>query len=70
MEGRIAIDWRLKGARYRLEGVKCAHCGALSFPPRAICSECGGPVEGPRQETAEEAYYVLCMPQQEALVEG
>lgn len=41
MEGKRAIDWRLKGARYRLEGLPCTHCGVITFPPRAVCHECG-----------------------------
>lgn len=28
--------------RYRLEAGTCRSCGKLSFPPRRICSECGG----------------------------
>ncbi len=41
MEGKLAIDWRLKGARYRLEGLPCTHCGRITFPPRTVCHECG-----------------------------
>ena len=29
--------WRLQGARYRLETVRCEQCGALHFPARMIC---------------------------------
>ena len=36
----IARHWRLKAQRYRLEGSACPVCGRLSFPPRAICSDC------------------------------
>lgn len=28
--------------RYRLEGTSCRGCGAVHFPPRAICDRCGG----------------------------
>lgn len=28
--------------RYRLEGARCKGCGAIHFPPRAICDRCGG----------------------------
>lgn len=27
--------------RYRLGGKRCEKCGAIFFPPRLICSECG-----------------------------
>lgn len=46
MNNKIALDWRLRGQRYRLEGVACQHCDAVHFPPRAICSECGQPMNG------------------------
>ncbi len=46
MMNRIANDWRLKGARYRLEARRCAHCGAISFPAHAICAHCGCPTDG------------------------
>lgn len=32
--------WRLKQARYRLEGARCENCGELLFPARTICPEC------------------------------
>lgn len=32
--------WRLKQARYRLEGARCESCGELLFPARTICPEC------------------------------
>jgi uncharacterized OB-fold protein len=32
--------WRLKQARYRLEGTRCESCGELYFPARTICPEC------------------------------
>ena len=32
--------WRLKQARYRLEGARCEECGDIFFPPRSICPEC------------------------------
>ncbi|MEM2226284.1 MAG: Zn-ribbon domain-containing OB-fold protein [Candidatus Bathyarchaeia archaeon] len=28
--------------RYRLEGARCKGCGAIHFPPKAICDRCGG----------------------------
>ncbi len=28
--------------RYRLEGAACKGCGAIHFPPRAVCDRCGG----------------------------
>ncbi len=46
MYNKIALDWRLKGQRYRLEGVACPHCGKEHFPPRGICAECGHPMNG------------------------
>jgi uncharacterized OB-fold protein len=36
----IAQNWRLKAQRYRLEGVKCAKCDHVMFPPRDICPQC------------------------------
>jgi uncharacterized OB-fold protein len=53
MSDKIAIDWRLKGPRYRLEGTVCNVCGTSHFPPRAICLECGCPTDTPRQESIE-----------------
>lgn len=40
MVERIALDWRIRGQRYRLEGEECPHCGYKIFPPRDICPEC------------------------------
>jgi hypothetical protein len=36
----LALNWRLKDQRYRLEGTVCDNCGAKFFPPRQVCSEC------------------------------
>ena len=33
--------WREIPQRYRYEAAKCKGCGAVWFPPRLICSECG-----------------------------
>lgn len=33
--------WREIPKRYRLEAGKCANCGAIAFPLRLICLECG-----------------------------
>lgn len=33
--------WREIPSRYNLVGTKCGNCGALDFPPRAICPHCG-----------------------------
>ena len=33
--------WREIPSRYNLLGTKCGNCGALDFPPRSICTECG-----------------------------
>ena len=33
---------RLAPAYYRLEGQRCAACGAVQFPPRHACSSCRG----------------------------
>jgi len=33
--------WREIPQRYRYEASKCKGCGAVWFPPRLICSECG-----------------------------
>ena len=37
----VPRHWRSKSAFYRLEGVRCAHCDRLSFPPREVCPSCG-----------------------------
>jgi uncharacterized OB-fold protein len=34
--------WREVPARYRLEGVRCAGCGKVVFPARAVCPDCRG----------------------------
>jgi uncharacterized protein len=37
----LALNWRLKDQRYRLEGTVCDNCGAKFFPPRQqVCPEC------------------------------
>jgi uncharacterized OB-fold protein len=36
----IAQNWRLKGQRYQLQGVKCEACQNVMFPPRAVCPHC------------------------------
>ncbi len=36
----LAMNWRLKDQRYRLEGTVCANCGAKFFPPRDVCLDC------------------------------
>ncbi len=28
--------------RQRMEGTRCKGCGAIHFPPRAVCDRCGG----------------------------
>lgn len=33
--------WREIPRRTRLEAVRCAACGAVSYPPRARCGKCG-----------------------------
>jgi hypothetical protein len=37
-----ARDWRLKDQRYSLRGDNCPHCEEKHFPPRDVCSGCGG----------------------------
>ncbi len=36
----VPRQWRLKRPFYRLEGVRCASCGTVCFPPRELCSTC------------------------------
>jgi len=36
-----ARAWREFPQRYRLEAEKCASCGAIHYPPRLVCAECG-----------------------------
>jgi len=38
----VPRHWRLKKQRYSLVGEVCPHCNAKIFPPRDICTECGG----------------------------
>ena len=37
----VAKYWREVPQRFRYEAKKCSKCGAISFPPRLVCSECG-----------------------------
>jgi uncharacterized OB-fold protein len=62
MYNKIALDWRLKGQRYRLEGRACPHCGAVHFPPRGVCSECGRPMNGMAKLTESEEPAVIRPP--------
>jgi len=34
--------WRERNQRYRNEVARCTSCGAMHFPPRRICDQCGG----------------------------
>jgi hypothetical protein len=34
-------SWREIPQRYRLEAGKCKGCGAVFFPPRVVCPQCG-----------------------------
>lgn len=34
--------WRQQAQRYLLEGVQCTACDHRMFPPRGVCTECGG----------------------------
>ncbi len=36
----IAQNWRLKGQRYALKGIRCEVCQSVHFPPRAVCPTC------------------------------
>jgi uncharacterized OB-fold protein len=38
----IPRHWRLKKQRYSLVGEVCPHCDAKIFPPRDVCTKCGG----------------------------
>ena len=31
-----------EGGVARLAGSRCSSCGAVAFPPRSVCAECGG----------------------------
>ena len=41
MERAPASLWRKLNSSYNLVGSKCEKCGALHFPPRIICRNCG-----------------------------
>ncbi|HEX9639262.1 MAG TPA: Zn-ribbon domain-containing OB-fold protein [Acidobacteriota bacterium] len=48
---------RLRPAYYRLEGQRCGACGAVQFPPRGSCRECGeGPLVAHRLSGRGEVY--------------
>jgi len=36
----VAQNWRLNGARYAMNAVKCDQCGNVLFPVRAVCPHC------------------------------
>ncbi len=36
----VPLAWRRFEARYRLVGNRCANCGTVYFPPKAICPKC------------------------------
>ncbi len=57
MTEKIALDWRLRGQRYRLEGEECPHCGYAIFPPRDICPECHQPAKEPFQLSGRGEVY-------------
>lgn len=40
MTSSIPLFWRLREAKYRLIGTKCAKCGSPFFPPRSLCPKC------------------------------
>ena len=40
---------RLRGPLYRLEGTRCEDCGALHFPARRVCRDCGNEKTLPHQ---------------------
>ena len=35
-------SWREFPQRYRLEAAKCEACEEIHYPPRVVCSKCGG----------------------------
>lgn len=37
----VARHWRETPERYRMEAGKCKKCGAVVFPGRLVCPECG-----------------------------
>lgn len=50
------------GARYRLEGQRCADCGETQFPPREVCRSCGSTklrVRRLRREGVVHAFTVI-----------
>jgi uncharacterized OB-fold protein len=36
----IAQNWRIKNARYAVEGTRCEKCGSVHFPVRMVCPNC------------------------------
>lgn len=50
------------GARYRLEGQRCAKCGEVQFPPREACKACGSTrlrVRALRREGVVHAFTII-----------
>jgi uncharacterized OB-fold protein len=35
--------WTVRDGAVRLHGSRCASCGAVAFPPHALCPSCGAP---------------------------
>lgn len=48
----IAQNWRLKGQRYGLKGIRCEICQSVHFPPRAVCPVCRERAAEAREQTA------------------
>lgn len=60
----IAQNWRLKGQRYRMEGIRCEKCGKVYFPPRAICQDCRDNAANHSEDVAVPSQLELAIPMQ------
>lgn len=49
--------WRLKQARYRLEGAQCEDCDHIFFPARSLCPECRSESVSPYQFSGHGKVY-------------
>ena len=41
----VPLLWRLKESKYKMVSAKCKKCDIVHFPPRTLCTQCGGPLE-------------------------
>ena len=57
MSHEIARHWRLRQQRYALVGECCPNCNTKIFPPRDICTDCGGEAKDPYKFSGKGKIY-------------